>query len=336
MSTLDYPIENIHLPIHRKSNAIIETIALTGGIFALCSGLIILIGSLPQPPFLIKIFGGNLVNVPAAIAIVTSSTAIILYKIKKNSLLMLSGILLLVIGCFSILNNMLPHTTIFHLFAAIDVQVGIFFLLFGCSVILTILKIPHRFHVAQAILFPGLLFSAFELIKDFYQFILVEQMPYHTHDTTILGSLVFIFLCQSLILIKPNRGFITLFTTDTSSSLLARLTLIYFIVLPPILGLLVLVGGKLGFLSENERLALLVVSMTTVSVIIAWINVKLLYPAEVQYYLTKEALRVNNISLKLNAEDLSTKVNQLEKTKQEIAGKLDNQHRLIDAVDLES
>lgn len=336
MPTLDYPIENIHLPIHRRSDAIMQIIALTGGILAFGSGVLILIGALLQLPLLIHIFGKNLVNVPAAMAILVSSAAIVLYKIKKDLPLFLSGILLFIIGGLWILKTIFPQINMFLIFPTTNVQIGIFFLLFGGSAILSTLKIPHRFHVAQAILFPALLFSAFELINDSYQFILSGKIPHGLHQTTILGSLVFLLLCQSLMLIKPNRGFITLFNTETTSSLLARLTLMYFISVPPVLGLAVLIGGKLGFFTVNEKIAVLVVSMTAVSMMITWINVKLLYPAEVQYYLTKEAFRVNNLTLKLDTEDLSTKVNQLEKTKQEITGKLDHQHKLLDAVDLES
>jgi hypothetical protein len=237
-----------------------------------------------------------------------------------------------IIGGITVIDHYFTGIGILGYLSAVNFKSGVFFLLIGLSFVLNAIKIPHRYHYAQLLVLIALAISLFGFLEIIYQFIAPGTVIIDGQNT-FPATLLFFILCQSVILSKPDRGFIGLFTTDSLSSQLARLSLIYFAVLPPLLSILFLLFAKTGLFDPSGRLALLIVLLILMSVVITWINVKLLYPSEVEHYLMKEALRVNNISLELNAKDLSTKLIQLEQAEHVLKSKLNNQQTLTDLVD---
>ena len=77
---------------------------------------------------------------------------------------------------------------------------------------------------------------------------------------------------------------------------------------------------------------LLVTLLTAFSIIMNWLNAKLLYKLELEKYLITEVLRVNNIDLEVHSKDLKTQIAELEKEKKDIKDSVDYRNRLKDII----
>ncbi len=327
-----YPTENIHLPSHRLSIRVARRISVIGGIIIALSASIIFFGWLLKIDFLFTFFGNNLFNLPTVIALAGCSLTIFFYNSTKKTLLIFLSFINLGIGLVTVLIYFFHPLSFLAIASAMNLRAGLIFVLLGYSLLISISRMHHRFHYSQLILFIALFLGLFGFLDSLYQLISTGQFI-SGGENSLVGSMLFFILCQSFLLAKSNRGFLGLFTTDTNSSKLARFSLIYYAILPSTLGILFLIEEKIGFLSSNGRLAFLILTLMLISVIITWINIKVLYPSEVENYLTKEALRINNITLELDTKDLSSKMDEVEKSKKDLADKLNNRDTLFDYID---
>ncbi len=316
MPVSSYPTTNLHLPSNKTAIRVARFISLIGGDVLSFAAIVIFFDWVMG----LNTFGESLANIPVILALITSSVAIFFYK--KNNKFQLLGLPLILIGVVII-------TVPFSDNSASFVKNGIVFLLIGLSLMASILKIPHRYHFMQIIALGLLVISLFTFLVSIYNFVA---------SGTDLGvsfweSIIFFTLCQSIIFIKPDRGFVGLFMTESRSGQLARMSLLYFLTLPLCLGFIFLIMDKINLFDVNARLAFLVAVTILFSIIIIWMNVRILYSSEVEHFVMREALRINNISLEMNATDLSTKMVELEQAKQEVTKKFDNQQSLVDLMD---
>lgn len=324
MPEISYPTQNIHLLPNRSSIRSAHTISFIGTLFVLLSAVVLLICRF----FNFNFWDASLTNVPIIVGFITTSAAILLSK--KNTKFQLLGMVPISLGLVTMLNTFL-QISLLSILSAGALKTGMLFVIIGLSLIISILKIPHRYHFMQIIIMAAVVISLFSFLEMLYHFILLGT--FSEGQAGPFGPLLFFILSQSIIFMKSDRGFIGLFNTDSRSSQLARMSIRYFIAMPPLLGLLLLLGENLHILNASSRLALLVVMVIVLSIALSWINVRSLYSSEVEHFLMREALRVNNISLELNATDLSTQITQLEKAKQDVAKKLENQQTLVDIMD---
>jgi len=124
----------------------------------------------------------------------------------------------------------------------------------------------------------------------------------------------------------------SMFTTDSISSMFAFELVIINVVLTLILGFLALVGVRIGIYASYEATAVLIVLLIVITVSFAWINIRLLYRFELERFVMKEELRVHNIDLKLGNEELVGKMAKLQETTKEYADKLSNQEKYKDVI----
>jgi hypothetical protein len=324
MADLSYPAQNIHLPPHPPSLHAVQLVSHLGAGITLLAALLLIYDMLSGS----KLFP-MLSNMPTIIGFMASGLSIFLYRISTKFQFL--GILCMIIGLTTILNENIFAGTL-AIASAGTLKSGILFLIIGLSILSSILPIPHRYHFMQVIAFTAISISLFSLLESLYRYI---SLGYLTGDVqyAIWSSLFFFILSQSIFWMKPGRGFVGIFMCDNLSSKLSRMSLIYFTTMPPLFGFFLILSERIHFLDSSGRLALLIVIVIIICIISTWINIRLLYPSAVEHFLMKEALRVNNISLEMNASDLTTKVDELEKAKQEVTRKFNNQQTLTDIMD---
>jgi hypothetical protein len=189
------------------------------------------------------------------------------------------------------------------------------FFLISLSIAIPYLKIlVHRFHPAQFLAFISLIINLSLVLGFIYQSL--NNFP------TFLLAVFFLFLSISILLRWPGRGFVSYFNIESHISSLVRRTLLLNLLIIPLVGFI-------GILF-SQYISNIIVSLVVISVILSWLNIKLLYNSELERFLMKEELRVHNINLKLNNEDLVVKMQELEKTKQNYASQLNYQNKFRD------
>jgi len=212
----------------------------------------------------------------------------------------------------------------------INLSIGFSFLLIGLSLILPRLKASSRFHFAQLFAFVILIINFMAILGFLYlQLSPVNlKVPY----TPLSLAITFVLLCSAVLLRWPARGLMSMFTTDSISSMFAFELVIINVVLTLILGFLALVGVRIGIYASYEATAVLIVLLIVITVSFAWINIRLLYRFELERFVMKEELRVHNIDLKLGNEELVGKMAKLQETTKEYADKLSNQEKYKDVI----
>lgn len=205
-------------------------------------------------------------------------------------------------------------------------------LFFGMSYFIAKTKLLHRFHTAQLLAFVAAIFYTTIMLSLVYRTFTGISNPHFFHLAPSL-TVAFTILGNAILLHWPNRGFVGMFTTSTTSSALSLRILLISVASVPALGLVGLLWGQSQSYYPYEIVTVVTVLLMVFLAIFAWINVKALYGFEMEHFLMKEALRVNNISLTLDKEDSSAKITGLEKTKKQYEDKLSNQSSLSDIVE---
>ncbi len=317
MPETNYPIDGIILPPNKSSVTLFHGIAMIGALVC---------GSLG-----VYIFWSNL---PLGLAIILGSLSVLIDNRNKNfpkkkSLLRIglfsSGLVIVVLSMF------LFATTMVYLKNTIAITM----LFVGLAILTDTTSFVHRHRYSQLLLLVGLFCNTFQLLNILYSSPTVNRSLVAVL-LSVATTVCLILLCQSLLFAKPARGIMSLFTTDSPSSVLALRFLFYIIFVPPAFGLAILLGESRGMIHPDSRLAIVIGSLMIMSVVITWLNTKLLYKVEQERYVMKEALRVHNINLETSASDLSSKIHILEEEKQEVTDKIRNQKHLQDIEDLMS
>lgn len=341
MPSFRYTVHNVKLPSNKFAVIMYQAISVIGGIIILCTAVIILLAIFSNISLFADIFGKKIVNMPTVIAFTSCGAVIYFYEKKKlfhkwgidqTSLFIFFGFLVFFIGLLTGIAHVLPKVSLLQYISVVDVKSGFIFSLVGLSLLITFSRMPHKFHYSQLFLLAALAISLLGFLQNMYQFVTIDKFIFNEKHS-FLGSWLLLVLAQSFMFARPDRGFIGLFTTDTNSSQLARRSIFYFAMLPPILGFYILAGESIGISDAYGRLALLVVAVIIMAIGITWLNIKLLYNSEVERYVMRETLRENNISLEMHAKDLSTKVGEMEKAKKRIADKLNHQQTLADLIE---
>lgn len=325
VETISNSTQNIHLPPHYPSVAFAHFISRTG------AGIILFIAGIFLCDIFLNLhlFSETVSNIPTVSGFIACASAVLLSK--KNTKFRLLGLVGIGIGLATI-EYFFFMQNLFIPFSAGTLKVGVWFLLLGLSLLISITKIPHRYHFMQIIALLALSLSLFSFLELIYQYVSFTK-TFPIIQNQLVTSFLFFLLAQSTILLKPGRGFMGLFLIDSQSSQLARISLFYFTLMPPLLGFLLIFGEKMNILDTHGRLALMVVGVTIVSIASTWINVRLLFPSEVEHFMMKDSLEKHNLSLELNATNLSTKIMELEEAKQEVTKKLNNQETLQDIME---
>lgn len=211
------------------------------------------------------------------------------------------------------------------------VGIGFCLLLIGLALMLARIKTPKRFYAIDALVFIVLIINSIMVLSNAYQLLSIARPQ--LYFISFGPAIIFVLLCISILLRWPGRGFVGMFATDSISSKFSLRLLVVSLGTSFLLGLIIIIGMKNEIYPSYGAVAILVIVFMTLSALIAWINLKLLYKFELERFLMKEELRVHNISINLNNEELISKMTELEGTKNEYAQKLNYQKKVLDIAD---
>ncbi len=209
---------------------------------------------------------------------------------------------------------------IFFRFYNISLNTNISFILMGLT-----LTIPyatflyHRFHPTQLISFLIFLLNLEPVLNYIYKMFL-PTIPNQVSLSSFFTSWIFILISGSIIFRWPGRGFVSYFTSDSVSGSLARRTLLVNILIIPFI----------GYLGLYTNFVLSLVVLISMIAVLFWINTRYLYNSELDNFLIREELRKHNVNLRLHNEDLTEKIQNLEKTKQHYLENLNYQDKFRD------
>lgn len=211
---------------------------------------------------------------------------------------------------------------------------GVGFMLIGTGLLLPVLRVGflNRIRLAQffVLVVSGIAF--FALIQ--YAYVTsVSSLSSQNVAMPLFTSLTFLFVSLSILLAKANRGFMAVFTADTVSSVLASRFLVVIMMILPLLGYIYLFGLNAHFYDQYSGMALAITALVLVSIVAVWMNISNVYKLELERFVIREELRVRNIKLTINSEDLTGRVKELEEDKKEVVDKLTHQDTLKDVVE---
>jgi hypothetical protein len=131
------------------------------------------------------------------------------------------------------------------------------------------------------------------------------------------SSVTFTILCIALLSAISNHGYIKILTKNSPSSKLALRLIFTTLTLPAIIGYCILLGQQFRVFDESTAVALLVIVIMLLFSILVWINSRQLQKQELENLIIKSELEKENITLKVNAEQLAKKALELEEKKGE-------------------
>lgn len=222
--------------------------------------------------------------------------------------------------------SLLRTTTLLPLFI-----LGIVFILFGISLLLPLLRLIHRFHLVHICTLVVLSLGTITLLGFLYR-----QISFHSSDSINLPlqSAIMIFLTAVCFSLRwPARGFISLFTTDSTSGTFAIRMLFFSIFTISCIGFIIQLGVLWGFYTIYEAIAIGSVSLMITFTALTWINTKLLYRMELERFFMREELRVHNIDLELGNDELAKRMVELERSNKEISNKLDFRNKYYETLE---
>jgi hypothetical protein len=332
MSENNYSLTSIHLPENKGLVGLLKTLSRTTGLIVTLFSIILLVGWFANVSFFKTLLMSNEpLSVFSAVLFLLASLPLLLPSPSKKKLPANFSL-----GLFSVIGGLLCLGAIIGFFNLIQEQnvliISWSFLIVGCALLLSRTKLSYRFHIVQLLIFIVTVFHTTILLSFIYRIFLGAASPHIIYIPLNL-TLLFSLLCNAILLRWPNRGFLGIFTTDALSSTLSLRMLFVSVISAPLLGLTGLLWSQWQGYYSYETVVIVVILLMIFLAIFAWLNVKLLYKFELEHYLMKEALRVNNIDLELGQEDLSTKITSLEQTKKQYEEKLDNRTSLTNIVD---
>lgn len=209
--------------------------------------------------------------------------------------------------------------------------VGLEFLLLGSALMLPLIKTIHRFHLVHVLVLIILSLNSITILGYIYQ--LFSPPSTHIINMPLNIALIFFMLCAATALRWPTRGFIGLLTTDSASSIFALRMLIISIATISLIGIITMLGVMLGVYSPYESVAVFAILLMVLFTGLTWINTKLLYRSELERFFMREELRVHNIDLKLDNEDLAKRMTLLQKANGEYVDKLNFRSKYAEALE---
>lgn len=141
------------------------------------------------------------------------------------------------------------------------------FLLVGLSLVLLDVETRRGRRPAQLLTLVAALISLGGVIGYAYNVISFSRIASHI-PMALNTALAFTVLCAGILCARPDRGLMSIITSDSAGGAMARRLLPAVIVIPLALGMLVLLGQRAGLYGIPTRFALLVVSSIGVFVLL--------------------------------------------------------------------
>jgi hypothetical protein len=342
MTEAKYSLEGIHLPSDKN---LLNRLTVASKIFSILALFIvdlnILYGILQMTVF--KTVEINVITLPPinALLFIILSLAALMPQIKINQTLPTWQIVIvlasagctLLIGLAAIfrLDLLLPWFSIIA--KNLSFIHSLNFILLSLTLLLFTLdiKFVNRFRLGQLFAVISATIALFFLLQNIY-FNLLLNLNSHSH-LPISAEICFLLIAFSLLLVRTNRGYMSVFTTDTISSKVTWTFIVISMFIYPILGFFFLVSIQVNLLSSPLAMALMVTLLISISAFLIWLNMSTYYKLELDSYLIKEELRVRNIKLSLNSEDLGGKIKELEQNQEKVVDLLNHQQNLKEVID---
>lgn len=302
MVEIIYPSGGNSIPANQKTVKLLINISIISGYASLLIGISMVLFSILSPIFELRV-NNSVINYALYFALILGGLNVILDKKKALFSDKKQQITGLVLGFIVLLCGIVTANT--------EISNGLIIILLGISLIIAKIKIHHRFHLSQFLSFIAIAFSTYFFVNNIYFFTFIGSIT--PQSTALLfQTILLILLCQSILLKKPEKGFFGSLTLDCSSSSLALRFFLYLVLIPPLLGIIIILGNKFGFYNMYSIPILLVVIFTMMSISMNWLNARIQYHTELEIYLIKDALRENNINLQISKENLDARVKELE------------------------
>jgi len=181
------------------------------------------------------------------------------------------------------------------------------FLLCGAALILIHFDTPRRLIVAYQACSLGMgLIGVIALIGYSYHVMLFYRIGVAA-PMSLEAALCFALLCLGLLAARPDRGLMTVVTSQTTGGMIARRLLPMAIAVPWVLGALLLAGEKAGYWQPEFGVAIFAVgSLVIFSALIGW-NAKLLFHAALEQRHNDMRLAAQHNATRVLAESASVR-----------------------------
>lgn len=329
----NYSGTSIHLPENAALVKRLKSVAFLLSLFVFVASLLVVAGWAFDAPNVKRLWiEKDDVSFYHALCLLLCSVPLVLEDLLKKIKVSKNVITILLIVCSMSICAVAAVGLFAHLNGEATVFMGGGIVLIGLSYFFARLKMLHRFHAAQLMAFAATVFYTTVLLSLIYRTFTGIPSP---HIIRLAPSLTVLFtiLCNAILLHWPHRGFVGMFTTSTTSSTLSLRILLISVASVPVIGLVGLVWGQSQSYYPYEIVIVVAILMMVFLAVFAWMNVKALYGFEMEHFLMKEALRVNNIGLAIDKEDSTAKITSLEKAKKQYEDKLKNQSSLSEIVE---
>lgn len=204
---------------------------------------------------------------------------------------------------------------------------GLCFFLSGLALIPPFTRILHRFHITQFLMFMISGLAIFIILENIYQLFSGHTIE-HIFFVPLPTALTFALFGFGILLRWSNRGFFGNFTLDSVGSMFALRLFMVHLLSAPLITMGILFFTQYMHYNMYQVLAIIVVCLTSTSLFLVWINVKLLYRYDLEHLLMRESLKAHNIDLQAEKEDLRKNMARLEQEKQQYLDKLNTQNTL--------
>jgi hypothetical protein len=319
MSESSYSLAGIHLPENKFLVRKLKEVShiLSNGILVIAA--FVLFGWITRSAFFINfLFKFFTLSLPVAVVLLLATTALLFSAKhrspdnKKSSTRLLTIFIPIICGgIIGLVGIRLVESTFF---------------LIGLAVAMPHTKFVYRYHITQLFILIIAIASANTILVTIFQ-LLSPTIP--VSSISFNTAMMMTVFCYAVLMRWPNRGFLAIFTSDSASGLFALRLLVISLLVTPLLGFTAIVVARKG-MNIYELVALVVLLFTTASILFAWVNSKLLYRFELERFLMREELRVHNIDLKLDKEEMVVKTAEMEKTKEQFKDIISYQNKFRD------
>lgn len=291
-------IEALLLP-NEKVAALLHKSVFIGSLFVICIGILKII--FPQTISM---------SLLSAVGFICAGTALFFQlKNRKNTIFTWFSLILasctILIGSIALVNQ--------PLFMSPNSSVS--FILVGIALLFSQFPLKRYFsRISQvATLFVAMI-SMFAVIGYCYQALSLYKLVSYA-PMPLSSAITFTIVCFTLLSATSNHGYIKILTKNTPSSILALRLIFTTLTLPAFLGYLFLLSVQIHIFDVPTGVSLLVIVTILVFSMLVWINTRQIQRQDLENLIIKNELEKENITLKVNAEQLAKKALELEEQK---------------------
>ncbi|MBI5360265.1 MAG: hypothetical protein HZA48_06745 [Planctomycetes bacterium] len=157
---------------------------------------------------------------------------------------------------------------------------GLNFLLIGLSLILIDKKVRGKYMPAQCVILVEGIISLLAILGYIYgaeKFYSIAQFTKMSPYTAVL----FFLICIAVLFLRPNRGFMSIFTADSAGGIMARRLIPVAFAVPFVIGWLRILGERAGLYDTATGVSLSVVANIVLFVPIFWAFARSLHFSDV-------------------------------------------------------